>query len=45
MEAALVEHGGVEVADVGDILDGGVAEFVGFAVAGAAFDATSGHPH
>ena len=44
IEAELVEDGGVDVVDVGFVDGGVVADFVGFAVAHAAFDAASGHP-
>ncbi len=40
-----VEHGGVEVTDVDDIVDRVVAEFVGCAVGGAGLDAAAGEPH
>ena len=33
VDAEKVQHRGVEVVDVDDVLDGGVAEFVGVAVA------------
>ncbi len=40
-----VEEGGVEIADVDDVLHRVVAEFVGLTIAEAGFDAASGHPH
>ena len=39
VDAQLVEHGGVQVADVDDVVDGVVAEVVGRAVGHAALDA------
>ena len=44
-DAQEMEHGGVEVVYVDDVLDGVVAEFIGVAIAGAAFDPAAGHPH
>src|SRR5690242_20091502 len=45
VDAKLLQDGGVEVVDVEFVDDGGGAEFVGFADAGAALDAAAGHPH
>ena len=40
-----VQHRGVQVVDVDDVLDGVVAELVGGAVGDAALDAAAGQPH
>ena len=45
VEAEEVEDGGVEVVDVDFVFDGVEAEFVGFSVGEAAFDAASGEDH
>src|SRR5438128_2650441 len=42
VDAAKLEHGGVEVVDVADVFDGAVAQFVGGAVDGAGLDAAAG---
>lgn len=44
MQPELVKNRGVEVVNADWILDNGVTEVVGFAVAGSAFDSTAGHP-
>ena len=44
IEAEEVEDGGVEVVDGGDIDGGAAAEFVGLAIADAAFDTGAHHP-
>ena len=44
LDAELMEHGGMEIVDGGDIFDGGVAEFVGGAVDHAAADSAACHP-
>ena len=45
VDAELVEHGGVEVADVDGVFDGIVAEVVGSSVDGAAIDSAAGKEH
>ena len=45
VDAELVEHGGVQVLDVQPLGDGGCAELVGLAKAGAPLDPAAGHPH
>ena len=45
LDAELVQHRGVQVVHGADVLDGGVAEFVGRAVDDAALDAGAGEPH
>src|SRR5438552_789196 len=45
IEAQAVQDGGVDVVDVGLVLDGLEAELVGGAVADAALDSAAGHPH
>ena len=45
LDAELVEHGGVEVVDGGDVFLRGVAEVVGGTVDDAALDSGTGHPH
>ena len=42
VEAEEVEHGGVEVMEGMDVLDGLESEFVGSAMADAGFDASAG---
>ena len=44
VDAEAVHHGGVEVVDLDGVLGDVVAEVVGFSVADAGFDASSGHP-
>lgn len=44
-DAEQVEHGGVEIVDGGDFVDGGVAEFVGGAIDEPALDSGAGQPH
>ena len=44
IEPELVEDGGVDVVDVGFVDGGVVADFIGLAVADAAFDSATGHP-
>jgi hypothetical protein len=45
IEAEEMENGSVEVVDVDFVFDGVEAEFVGFPVVDAAFDAAASHPH
>ena len=40
-----VEHGGMQVADVDDIVDRVVTHLVGGPVRDASFDSAAGHPH
>lgn len=44
VDAELVEQGGVEIVYVNFVDLGVVAEFIGFAVGNAGFDAAAGHP-
>ena len=44
VDAEQVQHRGVQVVDVDDVLDGVVAELVGRAVGDAALDAAAGQP-
>ena len=40
-----VEHCGMEVMDMNDILNGIISQLIGVAVTNPAFDSTASHPH